>query len=68
MEIIFVSTHIIMVICLASIILVSLSSADDQQVIKRSLISDQVSKIKSKYITSTSLYNIAAGLLAVFIR
>lgn len=68
MEIIFVSTHIIMVICVASIILMSLSCPDDQQVIKRSVISDEVSRMKSKYITSTSFYNIAAGLLAVFIR
>ncbi len=69
METMFVFTHTVMSICLICIINMFVSSsASNEQVIERSGIPSLNSMIKSIHIKYVSLGQIAAGLLAIFIK
>jgi len=69
MEALFVLTHTIMLICLISIIGVSIPNLfDDDQIEKRSFIASQMIKLKSKQINTVYISRIVTALLTLFLR
>lgn len=69
METLFVLTHTIMLICLISIIGVSIPNlSDNDQIEKPSVIASQMMKLKSKRINTVYISNAATALLTIFLR
>jgi hypothetical protein len=69
MEILFEITHSIMVICLTSIIYISMPPRDgNDHETKRPLITLLVLKARSIRINTNSIYRTAEGVLALLIR
>lgn len=69
MEILFVLTHSVMMICLLTIIYVSLQGAtNSNQIEKRPVIPSLLAKIKAVHINTTHITSTATALLTLFLR
>lgn len=69
MEALFVLTHTIMLICLISIIGVSIPNLfGDDQIEKPSVIVSQMIKLKSKQINTVYISRLVTALLTLFLR
>ena len=69
MEILFLTTHAIMLICAICIVYLSISNVTgNNEIAKPTIISPLVGKVRSLQITTADLYRIATALLAIFLR